>query len=203
MKRFASNSLKTLRQQLPHILFELFKIIKEKLKLEEEIYGFFKKEKENNVFKYIISHSNSIFSLFVTLEFLNKITFCEKEYHFFLNDDIPADPSVDQELNEGRDPLLDHEIIKLLLVFLENQLAVWGDPKYKLVRNSATNLISNLMRKFWLFSPNPEKIIDKIVACFFKLVISCFKNVFFLLIIGKSRSFSYWSGYSSEFPHEF
>lgn len=133
-----------------------------------------KKEKENEVFKYIIVNSKSLYALFLTLEFLNKITFCEKEYHFFLDEvKIKANHSnSNSDMLENKDPLYDHEILNLLLIFLENQFSLFASSQSKLLKNSATNLISNIMRKHWLSSANPDKTIDKIISCLFKGV--CF-----------------------------
>jgi len=134
-----------------------------------------KKEKNNYVFKYIICNSNEEIPLFVTLEFLNKITFCEKEYYFLLNEEKPLNPLQEQS-PFSKDLLLDNEILNILITFMNSKLSIWTSPRFRLVRNSASNLISNLIRKFWLVSLNPEKIIDNLVSLFFMKVISLFIN---------------------------
>lgn len=137
-----------------------------------------KKEKENEVFKYIIVNSKSLYAVFLTLEFLNKITFCEKEYHFFL-DEIKSNANhSNSDMLENNDPLYDHEILNLLLIFLENQSPIFASLQSKLLKNSATNLISNIMRKHWLSSANPDKTIDKIISCLFKAVLFFEKKIF-------------------------
>ena len=102
----------------------------------------------------------------MTLEFLNKVTFSDHEYYFFLNEEVAFNP-IEEQFSPSNDHLLNNKILKILITFLENKLAAWTSPQYKLVRNSATNLVSNLMRKFWLSSENPQKMIEKLVAAFF------------------------------------
>ena len=75
-----------------------------------------------------------------------------------------------------KDSLLDNKMVNILVTFLENKVLPWNSPQIRLVRSSATNLLSNLMRKFWVSSEDPEKIIEKLVAMFFHKVKS---SIFF------------------------
>ena len=143
--------------------------------MENEIFEFFKKEKNNNVFEFIIFNSNSELALFVTLEFLNKISFSEKEYYSFIGLEPVYNP-IEEQLMSPKDSLLDNKMVNILVTFLENKVLPWNSPQIRLVRSSATNLLSNLMRKFWVSSEDPEKIIEKLVAMFFHKVKS---SIFF------------------------
>lgn len=112
--------------------------------------------------QYILKASTDELTLFVIIEYLNKIVLSEKEFDKInITDEI------------------EYEKMNFLTSFLKEKAL---NSNKKLILNSCCNLISNLMRKLWMENINsekPEKVLMKIYDDFFSpTVIYCFFSFF-------------------------
>lgn len=100
--------------------------------------------------QYILKASTDELTLFVIIEYLNKIVLSEKEF---------------DKLNNSEEG--EYEKMDFLTKFLKEKALT---SNKKLILNSCCNLISNLMRKLWMdtiISEKPEKVLMKIYDEFF------------------------------------